>query len=78
MSRAESFWADIQKELGRKSLEVLHQAVHDHEEGTLTDRELVLIINTLFDTISGLAPQEITDVVYSVRKELEREKGRYV
>ncbi|SER27930.1 hypothetical protein SAMN05216548_11477 [Faunimonas pinastri] len=63
-------WEDIQGELSRKVVEALAERVHQHEQGKITDRELYLVVNSLFDTVSGLVPWDLTDTIYNVRKEL--------
>lgn len=68
-------WPSHSEELSRKALTVLEKGIHDHlVEGTLTERELRLVVDTLVDTVQGLVPHEVTDTIYRVRKELELSK----
>ena len=64
-------WPELQEELARKALEVLDQRVHQHlVEAKLTERELRLVVDSVYDTISGLVPWEVSNLVYAVRKDL--------
>lgn len=67
-----SEWPELQEELARKALEVLGQRVHQHFiEATLSKRELRLVVDSIYDTISGLVPWEVANLVYDVRKDLK-------
>ena len=69
-----SDWPEHSEELARKSLETLQRAVHRNMvEHTLTDEELRLVADTLVDTVIGLVPMEVTNVIYDVRKGLHHE-----
>jgi hypothetical protein len=71
----ESDWPAHSEELSRKALTVLEGAIHNHlVEGTLTERELRLVVDTLVDTVQGLVPHDVTDTIYAVRKDLELSK----
>lgn len=65
-------WPELQEELARKALEVLDQRVHQHlVEAKLSERELRLVVDSLYDTISGLVPWEVANLLYSVRTDLD-------
>lgn len=67
-----SEWPEMQEELARKALEVLDQRVHQHlVEATLSERELRLVVDSIYDTISGLVPWDVANLVYGVRKDLD-------
>jgi hypothetical protein len=64
----------LRNELARKALDVLHRRVHEHLiDATISARELRLIVDTLTDTISGLIPWDVIDIIYKTRKELDLE-----
>lgn len=67
-----SKWPELQEELSRKALEVLNKRVHEHlVEAKLSERELRLVVDSVYDTISGLVPWDVAEIVYAVRKDLE-------
>ena len=67
-----SDWPEIGAELSRKALDVAQRAVHSNTvEKTMTNNELLLVINTITDTISGLVTPDVLDTIYSIRKVLE-------
>lgn len=68
-------WDDIQAELSRKAIETVSDLTCRHAVGDLTDGELITGINAIFDTISGLAPWDVTDLIYKIRKDLEAERA---
>lgn len=63
-------WPDFADELSRKALDVFERALHRHLAGELSPLELRIIVDTLTDTISGLVPKDVLDVIYGARKEL--------
>jgi hypothetical protein len=65
-------WPELQEELSRKALETLQGAMHRFDEGELDKAGLILVVNTIVDTIQGLVPWDVTDTIYAVRKELEK------
>lgn len=68
-------WPSHSEELSRKALTTLEKGIYDHlVEGTLTERELRLVVDTLVDTVQGLVPNDVTDTIYRVRKEMELSK----
>lgn len=66
-------WPELGEELGRKALDVMETTLVRYQDGELSREEVILVVNTIFDTISGLAKWEITDGIYQIRKELEDE-----
>jgi hypothetical protein len=68
-------WPTFGEELARKALDVVHVATHDHLiEGTISERELRLIVDAVFNTISGLAPWDVSDLIYKIRTDLGLQK----
>jgi hypothetical protein len=67
-----SEWASCSEELSRKALDVAQRAVVANTiEKTMTNNELLLVVNTLTDTISGLVTPDVLDTIYSIRKVFE-------
>lgn len=65
-------WFELQDELARKALEVMDARLHQHlVTGEISKREMWLITDTVYDTISGLVPWETADLIYAIRKDLE-------
>jgi hypothetical protein len=71
----ERSWPELQEELARKALETLQQALHQVDEGELSEDQLLIVVNTLVETIQGLVPWDVTDTIYAVRKAIERERN---
>jgi hypothetical protein len=69
-------WPSFGQELGRKGLQTLQEWVQRVEIGTATKRDLYIVCKVLFDTMSGLAPWEDTDIVGAVHEELRQEIKR--
>lgn len=69
-SAEELEWNEFQSELSRKALDVLNTKLAAFDRGEVDKPQLRLIVDCLFDTISGLAPWDVTDAIYAVRKEL--------
>lgn len=67
-----SAWPEIAEELGRKSITTLSNYINQYNQGMLSDKELVLVVNVLMDAVQGLAPDEVTEVIYKVRKDIEK------
>lgn len=66
----EKTWPELGEELGRKVIDVLHDRLWELNQGKITDKEMLLIANSLYDSISGLVPWDVANIVYSVREEL--------
>lgn len=64
-------WPELGEELARKSLEVLQDRVFEFENGTISKDTLIVAVNTLVSAIIGLAPMEVVDLIYEVRKKVE-------
>lgn len=56
------------EEVGRKALDVMAASAMKLDEGSITERELWLIADAVYDTISGLASREDQNIVYAVRQ----------
>lgn len=64
-------WSTCSDELSRKALATLETWMTRHDAGEITKRELWLVCDALFDTVSGLANWEsCADVIYAVRQSL--------
>lgn len=70
----ERSWPELGEELARKSLDTLLRAIHDLDEGLISCRDLILIVNTITDCTMGLMPREVSEIIYAVRKELEHNR----
>ena len=65
-------WPSFAEELGRKGLEALGKWVAAHEAGKISKRELYLVCEALYATMSGLASWKDTDLVIAVQEELKK------
>lgn len=68
-------WPTFAEELGRKGLSTLKKWSDRYEAGKITARELYIVTDALFDTMSGIAPWSDTDIVAAVHQDL-REQAR--
>jgi hypothetical protein len=62
-------WPTMQSELSRKALDTLDRLTERFAIGEIDKTALRIGIDTLYDTISGLVPWDIADLVYRVRTE---------
>lgn len=72
----EKEWPGFAAELGRKSADVIERWMKAYDAGRLTLKEFYLIVNAVYDTTSGLAPRDISDMLASIEKELRNEVSR--
>lgn len=69
---SELSWPELSAELSRKALTVISDSAHKHlVDGELSARELRLIVDAVYDTVSGLIDWDAANVIYAVRKDLE-------
>lgn len=61
-------WPTLAEELGRKALDTTSYFVELQAQGKITERELWLVCNGIYDVMSGLADWNDTNVVYRVRQ----------
>lgn len=66
-----SDWPTLGEELGRKALEGLDRRIRQHAAGTISDRELWLAVDSLYDAITGLVDWDVANVLYQVREGLK-------
>lgn len=68
----EKSWPELGEELGRKAIDVVSIAASKNANGEVTDRELWLICDAVYDCITGLASWEDANLVYQVRQSLSK------
>lgn len=71
MSDADT-WPSFADELGRKSLDVVSKWVNAYERGRISRRELFILVDGVYDAISGLAKREDLDVIEQLHEEIRR------
>lgn len=64
-------WATMREEITRKALQAIQEANAKRTAGTITDRELWLVIDALFDTTHGLIDADMSALIYRARQELK-------
>jgi hypothetical protein len=70
-------WPGFAEELGRKiTNDVVARWMPQYEAGKITLREFYLMINAVYDSTSGLAPRETSDLLANIEKELRDEARR--
>lgn len=65
-----AYWEDIKSEIARKTTEAFADATYKASAGEITERELRLIVDALYDATVGLAPRDVSDMLYAARAEL--------
>ena len=66
----EDNWPTFSDELTRKGSEQLAKWVSAYEAGKITDRELFIVANALWDTVSGLADKALLRNLEQVIEEI--------
>lgn len=65
-------WPSFGEELGRKALETVEKWMQRHDAGQIRARELYILVDGLYDTISGLAPKEVCNVIADLHQEIRK------
>ena len=71
----EDNWPTFSEELTRKGAQQLAHWVEAYEKGKITDRELFIVANALWDTMSGLCDKTLLRTLEEVINEI-REKRK--
>jgi hypothetical protein len=69
-------WPGFADELGRKLSEVLAKWTGLYDSGRINIKEYYLIVVSLYDSTSGLAPRDVSDLLADIEKELRNEAAR--
>jgi hypothetical protein len=69
-------WPSLGAELGRKTSEVIDKWMAAYDAGRITLKEFYLIVVSVYDSTSGLAPRDISDLLANIEKELRNEAAR--
>lgn len=69
-------WPSFAEELGRKGLTALQKYVELYEKGKLTIRELYIVTDVLFDTMSGLADWSACDLIAQINEDIRQDVRR--
>ncbi len=72
----EDEWPSYAEELGRKMSEVLEKWTKLYDANRITIKEYYLIVTSLYDTTSGLAPRDLSDLLANIEKEIRDEAAR--
>ncbi|MER9176238.1 hypothetical protein NKH72_21920 [Mesorhizobium sp. M0955] len=65
-------WPTLKAEIGRKGMEVLQKYATKHADGKVSERELYIVTDVLWDVMSGLAPEVDLRIVEAVNEEIRR------
>ena len=65
-------WPSFAEELDRKTLAVLRKYIAAHEAGKIDTRTMLLVVNALYDSASGLIPKATSDLIADIHKDLRR------
>jgi hypothetical protein len=67
-------WPSFGEELGRKALTTLEKWMQRYDDGKINKRELYVLVDGLYDTVSGLAPRDDCAVIEAVHLEIRSGK----
>lgn len=65
-------WPTFSEELTRKGSDQLAKWVSAYEAGRITDRELFIVANAIWDTVSGLADNDLLRNLEQVIEEIRQ------
>ncbi|WP_062120299.1 hypothetical protein [Aureimonas sp. AU40] len=63
-------WPSFAEELGRKALDAIQNLMRRHKDGEITRDELKVAAGAIYDTMSGLARREDTEILSAVYNKL--------
>lgn len=69
-------WPSFREELGRKGLSALQKYVDLHEKGKISQRDLYIVTDVLFDTMSGLADWAACDLISKINEDIRQQAKR--
>ena len=69
-TQSEDNWPGFAEELGRKAIDTTNWMVQLQDEGKVSERELWLVCNAIYDVMSGLADWNDTNLIYKIRNSL--------
>lgn len=65
-------WPTHRAELGRKGMQVLEKYMRKHIDGRISSRELYIVCDVLWDSLSGLAPEPDLRLIETVHEEIRQ------
>ena len=65
-------WPTHREELARKTSEKLSEIIGLRKSERLTDRDALIAVNVLYDTTSGLVPNDLSALIADVHKILRK------
>lgn len=68
----EKTWPELGEELGRKALDVISVNASKLANSEITEREMWLICDAVYDCMTGLTTWEDANVVYAIRNSLSK------
>lgn len=63
-------WPTLSSELSRKALEVLDKWMKKYDAGKISRREFYILISGLYDTVSGIAHEDVRNILTEIEKDL--------
>lgn len=69
-------WPTFAGELGRKAMTQFQRWAELNAAGKITDRELYVVLDTLYETTVGLIPMDQVDLIVEALTELREEARR--
>jgi hypothetical protein len=69
-------WPALTEELTRKGAQALEKWLAKHDEGKITDRELYIVVDALWDTMSGLCERAFLRTLEAIHQELRTKNGK--
>jgi hypothetical protein len=63
-------WNDFQVTLAGKVTDKFSELVYKYDNNEISKEALIAAADAVFDSISGLAPWGVSDMVYAIKREL--------
>lgn len=65
-------WPSFASELARKALAKLEQTIERNTAGVISERELYLVTDAIYDSVSGLVDKKDLDVIGAVHHDIRQ------
>lgn len=71
----EDDWPGFKEELGRKTVEVLDRWTQAYQIGKISKREYYILVHGLYNTTSGMVPEDIMSLLSNITADLRSKDG---
>ena len=67
----EKTWSEISKEIARKAIDTVSDLVFKADNNEIDRKQLSVAVGAVYDTISGLVPWDIAELIYNIKKDVD-------